>query len=178
MAMKIATLNANCLRDLNKRMGVLQWLSHFSLDVVCLQETHVLSVEECRSWFSCYGYLVAASCGINHSCGTVILYRPVFSLVSSSVDSVGRFAQCEFLFRDTKFRAESLYAPNVNPHRDDFFVYISSMVDPAFPTFLCGDFNAVFSRNLDRAGSATSDSTRDSSVPLRALFRDCCVTDV
>ena len=73
MTLKVATLNANGFRDLNKRMGVLQWLSHFSFDIVCLQESHVLSVEECRGWFSCYGYLVAASCGTNRSCGNVIL---------------------------------------------------------------------------------------------------------
>ena len=124
MALKVATLNANGLRDLNKRMGVLQWLSHFSFDMVCLQESHVLSVEEYRGWFSCYGYLVAASCGTNRSCGTVILFRPIFSLISSSIGSAGRFVCCKFLFRDKKFRVVSLYAPNANPQRDEFFAYM------------------------------------------------------
>ncbi len=177
MDLKIATLNANGLRDPNKRMGILQWLSHLAFDIVCLQEVHVISLEECSTWFSSYGYLVAASCGSNHSCGTVILYRPVFSLIFSSSDSNGRFVSCDFLRRDCRFRVVSLYAPNVNPQRDDFFDYVNSMVDLSLPTVLCGDFNAVFNRSVDRAGSVPFDTSRDSSVSLRALFRDCCVTD-
>ena len=177
MAVKIATLNANGLRDINKRMGILQWLSHFAFDIVCLQEAHVISLEECRTWFSCYGYLVAASCGSNHSCGTVILFRPVFSLLASFSGPNGRFVSCDFLHQDYRFRVISLYAPNTNPQRDDFFEYVSSMADLNLPSILCGDFNAVFNRTMDRAGSDPNDSSRDSSVSLRALFRDCCVTD-
>lgn len=71
----------------------------------------------------------------------------------------------------------SLYAPNTNPQRDDFFEYVSSMADLNLPTVLCGDFNAVFNRTMDWASSDPNDSSRDSSVLLRALFCDCCVTD-
>ena len=124
----------------------------------------MLSVEECNGWFSCYGYLVAASCGTNHSCGTVILFRPIFSLISSSIESAGRFVYCEFLFPDKKFHVVSLYAPNANPQRDEFFAHVSSMVDPSLPTVLCGDFNAVFDRRVDHAGSAPFYPSRDSSV--------------
>ena len=121
MALKIATLNANGLRDANKRMGFLQWLSHFSFDIVCLQELHAVSLEECNRWFSSYGFLVCASCGSSQSCGTVVLFRPVFSLLSTSCDSNGRFAACDFLYRDQRFRVISIYAPNTNPQRDGFF---------------------------------------------------------
>ena len=72
MALKIATLNANGLRDANKRMGFLQWLSHFSFDIVCNQELHAMSLEECNRWFSSHGFLVCASCGSSQSCGTVV----------------------------------------------------------------------------------------------------------
>ena len=177
MALKVATINANGLRDANKRMGFLQWLSYFAFDIVCVQETHVLSVEECNSWFSNFGYLSSASCGSNHSCGTIILFRPVFSLTCSSSDPDGRFVSCDFDFRDKRFRVVSLYAPNVNPHRDDFFAYVSSMVDLSIPSVLCGDFNAVFSRGLDRGGAVSTDSSRDSAGSLKALFQDCCVVD-
>lgn len=76
------TLNVNGLRDPNKRMALLQWLSHLSLDFVCLQETHVLSAVECTNWFSSYGYSTVTSPGSNHLCGSVILYRPRYSLVN------------------------------------------------------------------------------------------------
>ena len=49
MALKIATLNANGLRNANKGMGVLQWLSHFAFDVVKIQESYVVSLEECMA---------------------------------------------------------------------------------------------------------------------------------
>lgn len=66
----------------------------------------------------------------------------------------------------------------MNPQRDDFFDNVSSMVDLNLPTVLCGDFKyAVFNRSTDWAGSDPFDTSRDSSVSLRALFRDCCVID-
>lgn len=87
MAIRVASINAYGLCDLNKRMGFLKWLSHFSFDVVCIQESHCTSSDECNTWFSCYGYLSLVSCGSNHSCGTVILFRTTFSLISSSTDA-------------------------------------------------------------------------------------------
>lgn len=48
------------------------------------------------------------------------------------------------------FRIASLYAPNRNPQRDEFFVSCVPVVDPSVPTFVCGDFNAVFNRATDR----------------------------
>ena len=49
MAVNVATLNINGLCDSNKRLGFLHWLSRTPLDVVCLQEVHTLSSEECLS---------------------------------------------------------------------------------------------------------------------------------
>lgn len=43
---------------------------------------------------------------------------------------------------------------------------------------LCGDFNSVFDRGLDRSGSDPPDSLRDSSAALSRLFDACCVVDV
>ena len=77
------TLNVNGLRDPNKRMSFLQWLSNLSVDFVCLQETHILSCAECESWFSSYGFMTVASPGSVHSCGIVILYCPKFELSNS-----------------------------------------------------------------------------------------------
>lgn len=45
--MRFLTLNVNGLWDANKRMAFLQWLSNLSVDFACLQETHVLSDDEC-----------------------------------------------------------------------------------------------------------------------------------
>lgn len=71
-----------------------------------------------------------------------------------------------------------LYAPNRNPDRDDLFTFCESSIDPSIPTLLCGDFNAVFDRSLDRRGSNIFDTARESCATLSALFDECCVADV
>ena len=171
MALNFVTLNVNGLRDANKRASLLQWLSHLSASFVCLQEVHTSSCDEAQRWFSSYGFEVVASPGSIHSCGTVLLYRPTFNLLKVTRDSVGRLVLCEFSFHDRTFRVCSIYAPNRNPDRDDFF-------DPSVPTILCGDFNAVFDRSIDRRGSCPFTAGRDSSNTLSSLFRDCCVLDI
>ena len=43
MALTVIAINANGLRDEDRRLGFLQWLSHLSPSVVCLQETYPVS---------------------------------------------------------------------------------------------------------------------------------------
>lgn len=171
------TVNVNGLRDHNKRMSFLQWLSHLSADIVCLQETHVSSCAEADFWFSSYGFLALPSPGSIHSCGSVILYRPTFVLVKSSIDRQGRFVLAHFKKDDLIFGVACLYAPNRNPSRNDFFDYCADQMDLSVPTLLCGDFNTVFDRVLDRRGPV-SDSSRESSVALSNLFHILSVSDI
>ena len=107
-----------------------------------------------------------------------MLYRPRLSLVRSWTDDVGRFVQCEFAFQTKLFRVACVYAPTWNPARDDFFTDVEACVDPSVPTLLCGDFNAVFDRLLDRVGSDPFDTVRESSASLSRLFSSCCVLDM
>ena len=171
------SLNVNGLRDAGKREAFLQWLSHFSADFVSLQETHVTSFQECRSWFSAMGFSSLASFGSVHSCGSVILYKPTYTLVRSWSDDDGRFIMGEFLFHGVTFRVVCLYAPNRNPEREQFYEYCTNRIDPAVPTVLCGDFNAVFDRAADRRGSESVVGARESCEALSAFFRECCVVD-
>lgn len=46
------------------------------------------------------------------------------------------------------------------------------------PTVLCGDFNTVFDRDLDRSGSDEDDSSRESTPSLIELFDTCTVVDI
>ena len=138
MAVTIATINVNGLRGDNKRIGFLHWLSHYSLDIVCLQEVHVLSPAEGTAWFDSFGFCSVVSPGSNHARGTVVLYRPTFSLTGSFCDNDGRFVLCDFSFRDKSFRVVSLYTPNVKPDRNDFFSFVLGKIDPLVYTLLCG----------------------------------------
>ena len=162
MPLSIVSINANGLRDANKRSGFLQWLRSFPT----LPECHVLSLEECQTWFSSSGFLCAVSSGSSHSCGCIILFRYSCSLF---LDDDGHFVQCEFSVSDKIFRVVCLYAPNRNPERDSFFDDLVVHVDPSVPSVLCGDFNAVFDRSKDRRGSHVDDI----SMRVALLFVFC-----
>ena len=180
MALSVISLNCNGLGDVDKRRGVMQWLNSLPsrADVICLQETHCLSEAECRSWFSFTGLTGLVSPGSARSCGCIILFRPTLSFVRSWFDDVGRYIQVEFAFQDSCFRVLCAYAPNYNPARDLFLDQLEALVDPAIPTVLCGDFNTVFDRSLDRAGSSIDDVSRESTLALSRLFESCCVVDI
>lgn len=95
--------------------------------------------------------------GSVRSSASTILYRPLLSLGNSWSDSDGRFLLAEFSFRDSVFRICSVYAPNRNPARDQFFDDLIPKIDPSVPTILAGDLNAVFDRLLDWVGSSPDD---------------------
>ena len=180
MALSIASLNVNGLRDVDKRRGVIQWLNSMPspADIICLQETHCLSEAECRFWFLSSGFTCLVSPGSARSCGCIVLFRPTVQLVRSWPDDSGRYLLVEFSFQGSCFRVLCVYAPNRNPARDLFFDDLVTLVDPAIPTVLCGDFNTVFDRSLDRAGSVVDDVSRESTLSLTRLFDSCCVVDI
>ena len=99
----------------------------------------------------------------------VILYRPRYTLQNSWVDSSGRFVLADFQHRDVIFCVACIYTPNQNPDRDTFFSFVSSKIDPSVPTVVCGNFNAVFDRTIDRRGSNVLDPSRESSASLLSL---------
>ena len=180
MALSIITINVNGLRESSKREGLVQWLRSLptTADIVCLQETHCTSDIECHSWFSSTGFCSVLSPGSSRSGGCIILYRSTFQLVNSWCKFPGRSLLVEFSLYDVSFRVLCLYAPNRNPARDLFFNGLSTAVDPSIPTVLCGDFNTVFDRALDRFGSCSDDTSRESTPALARLFDSCCVTDI
>ena len=178
MALTVISVNANGLGDEDRRLGFLQWLSHLSPSVVCLQETHAVLSVDLQSWFSRFGFLCAGSFGSVLSRGVAVLYRPIFDCRSVVCEFDGRFVPVEFAFCGVVFHVASIYAPNLNPDRDDFFVCCVNAVDPTVPTLLCSDFSTVLDRVVNRRGSCPFDVSRESSVMFSGLFLDCCVMDI
>ena len=176
--MNFLSLNVCGIRDANKRMSLMQWLSHRRVDIVCFQETHTISSTESSSWFSPFGFLAVSAAGTAHARGLAILFRPRLFLNRSWVELGGRFVMAEFMDGNFLFRVVCIYAPNRNPERDSFLLSCSDFIDPSIPTLLGGDFNAVFDRTKDRRGSAADSAYRDSSISLRSLFSEACVFDV
>ena len=90
--------------------------------------------------------------------------------------TAGHFLQCEFSFLGKTFC--SIYCPNRNPERDLFLDDLHPRIDPSVPNVLTGDCNTVFTRALDHHDSDSSNSSRESSVSLSALFDAHCVVDI
>ena len=150
--MNFLSLNVCGIRDANKRMSLMQWLSHRRLDIVCLQETLAVSASESSAWFSPYGFLTVSTVGSARARGLAILYRPRLILNRCWVELCGRFSMAEFMNGNFLFRVVCIYAPNSNPERNSFLLSCADLIDPAIPTLLCGDFNAVWDRSKDRGG--------------------------
>ena len=125
MELTLITVNANGLCNVDKRSVLVQWLCSLPTvpDVVCLQECHCVSLEECQSWFRSSGFSSVVSPGSRRSCGCVVLFLNPLLLVNSWTDTDGRFLQCEFFYRNSIFRVACVYAPNRNPERDGFFFF-------------------------------------------------------
>ena len=177
MALSVLTLNCNGIRDASKRAGLLLWVRSLPLrpDIICLQEVHCSSVRDCLSWFQSSGFGVVCSPGSVRSAGCVILFRDILSVSDFWCDAEGRYLQCEFSFRGQSFRVCSLYVPNRNPARDSFLRDLQVKIDFSVPSLLCGDFNTVFDRAVDRRGSDPSDTSRESTSALCGLFDACSV---
>ena len=122
--MNFLSLNVCGIRDANKRMSLMQWLSHRRLDIVCLQETHAVSASESSSWFSPCGFLTVSAVGSARARGLAILYRPRLILNRSWVELCGRFSMAEFMNGNFLFRVVCIYDPNSNPERNSFLLIL------------------------------------------------------
>ena len=167
--LNVLTINANGLRMADKRAGFLQWLRSLSVivTIVCIQEVHCTSLTECDSWFRSSGFLSVVSPGSVKSCGCIVLFRPSLSLVQSWADED---ASCSVSF---PIMISLFVCPEPQPCKEQ----IADELDPTVPTLLCGDFNTVFDRSVDRRGSDSSDTWRESSAALKALFESSCCVD-
>ena len=142
----------------------------------CLPAGGPPSEDEGRTWFSSHGFLSVCAPGSIFFCGTVVLYHSSVTLAASVTDAAGRLVVCTFVQQQTTFRVFSVNAPNSVRERGGFFRSVCDRADPAVPSFLCGDFNAVFDEAVDRRDAATPlvASSRD----LRDLFYQYGVKDI
>ena len=172
----LITLNINGLNDPIKRTALIDWLKCMKADIVCLQETHAPSHSSIQSWFRNSGFYVASSSISKKRCGTAILVRDVFAITQVKRDDEGRFLQVEVDIDGQKLRFVSLYAPNRNPARNTFFASVPDFVDLTYPTFVCGDFNAVLDPDLDSkcrssyTGSSHRSASSESVAALHSLL--------
>jgi hypothetical protein len=105
-------------------------------------------------------------------------------------DDVGRLVIAHFSdpsCDSSPFQVVNIYGPNRRHLGEDFFTSILSQIDPSLPTFLCGDFNTVVDRHIDRRGCNPSSywsynwpqslSLLTSQLDLVDAWRRCHPTD-
>lgn len=180
MALTIISLNVYGLHDQDKRSGLQQWISSLPLnvDIICLQEAHVVSQAEASLWFESAGFTVASTLGSNCLCGLIILARPSCLMVNSWSHQDGRFLMCEFSCCNQVFRVVTVCAPNRNPDRNDLFDLVSTKIDVSIPTILCGDFDCVLDHSVDRRGAVQDDCSWECVQALSNLFDMAAFTDI
>ena len=158
------------LQDVNKPLSFLTTYDApfelSDLDIICLQEVHCSSVQECSSWFLSSRFGVVCTPGSVRSSGCAILFRPSLSLSGSWYDTEGHYLQCEFSFRDQSFRVCCLYVPNPNPAQDHFLDNLQAKIYHSVPSLFCGDFKSDSSPLVQASGNLTLPSLKTWSMSV------------
>ncbi|KAJ9545418.1 hypothetical protein OSB04_025125 [Centaurea solstitialis] len=153
LMIKLLSLNVNGLSSDFKRNWIRSLGKEFSCYFVCLQESHLQSVDH-RIINSCWGiravdFAFAGSSG--RSGGLITFWDPSHFVLESS------FHGQNFLVVKGKWRSNNLnclivnvYAPNDPPGRAQLWDTLSELVgeNPNAGWVFCGDFNEVLSTGL------------------------------
>ena len=107
----------------------------------------------------------------------VASHSSVVSVSQKWRDNEGRFVCVELRFRGVCFRISSVYAPNMNPERNDFLEAILPLFDPLAANVIGGDFNSVPDISRDRLGGNPCEHY-NSTVGLQRLVRSSSTVDV
>ena len=168
----------NVVKD-KDNVGISDFSSQESRGMECSDSPDISSFSSSTKAYDLSSHFgVVCSLGSMRSSGCAILFRPSLFLWGSRYDTEGHYLQYKLSFQDQSFRVCCLYVPNRNPAQDHFLNDLQTKIDLSVPSLLCGDFNTVFNRALDRRGSDPSDSSHASTSALRGLFNKCCVVDI
>ena len=175
---KAISLNVRGIRAFEKRMSILNWLINQSADISFLQETYS-TVEIANHWRKQWPGEFFFSHGSNHSCGLAILIHKSldFKLISSRVDTEGRYLIVEAIIQDTPFLLINIYAPNKTSNQSSFFQALSDLIsvevlrESNYKFVIGGDFNVALQPSLGCSGGITTlkESVKDWKIYLYSM---------
>ena len=149
MAITIATLNVNGLRNSQKREMVFDYLQRRKISVTFLQETHSEEKDEIlwsRQW---KGKLIFSH-GNTSSRGVAILtsMKSGLEIQNKQNYSDGRWVRGDIKINDSTISLFSLYAPNGPSDRKRFFVNFGQVITNNLNNcIIAGDFNCQLDAN-------------------------------
>ncbi|KAK3091078.1 hypothetical protein FSP39_016969 [Pinctada imbricata] len=186
MAISLATLNVNGLRNREKRNNLFYWLKKKNYDVIALQETHCTDSETAQwenEWKSIGGGESYWNNGTSASKGVGILVGKniAFEIKEIKRDKQGRIGIYE-VKKDEKelFRIINIYSPNTANERKTLFnellIYTTESSNNNKNNILMGDFNCTLSAQKDRfPPQRTEDS---GNVELKDLLSRANLCDI
>lgn len=181
MALKICSLNAQGLNNIQKRGFLFQFLRDSNFDIIALQETHATN-NTAVAWQDEWTGPSVWNNKTNNSCGVAILTRPGLACDISDVqnDTNGRIVALTLKYENYNLRLISIYAPNPeNRLRSaNFFSQIESYSKPEMENIILGDFNMVENVNIDREGGRPREIHTYGLPELRQLKTNLKITDI
>lgn len=175
------SLNAQGLRDLNKRARLKQWMIQQKANILYIQETH-FTKEMSRSLEQEFAdWQVFHSFGKNNSRGVSIFIKKSLAFEVNSaktkIDNEGRYILIIASKENEIFTLLNLYAPNDAKSRNVFFRNLNELMtdDTCGYIVLGGDFNEAL-KPVDRISSSQNVSQR-SSPNLLKLISDHSLND-
>uniref|UniRef100_A0A670HV05 Reverse transcriptase domain-containing protein n=1 Tax=Podarcis muralis TaxID=64176 RepID=A0A670HV05_PODMU len=150
MALQLLSWNCNGLNMPRKRKAVFHILKKEQLDLICLQETHVMRLHRKLLVNKRLGQEFISSDKVKKR-GVVIYAKEKMSPKLIFKDEQGRFFAIEIQIQGEKFLIVGIYAPNEG--KSEFFKKLHEILLDYldYNLILMGDMNGVVSTNMDKA---------------------------
>ena len=148
----ISLVSANCqgIRDTRKRLDVLKYFDNMNIDILCLQDTHLID-SDLKQINSIWKGNFIINGNKTNARGTAIFFSNKFEydLIDSHKDADGNLLIVNLKIVEMTFKIINLYSPNQDS--PDFFEMISDAVQSNQQDYviICGDFNLVLNPSID-----------------------------
>ena len=148
--LKLISMNCRGLRDIDKRKDVFNYLRQKDANIVCLQDTHILT-SETNLVRAQWGYECILSGSRRDARGVGIFFRNNFhyKLITDRSDRDGNLIIVKIEVNETVFVIVNIYGPNQDS--PDFYRHVYHEVCSTEADFIvmCGDWNLVQDFMLD-----------------------------
>lgn len=152
MALNITTFNVRGLNSPFKRSMLWRDICKSKADIVCLQETHLLAVDTPKLKHKRFPFIFHSTSDQKRAGVTILIKDTIsFHLMSSIIDTKGRFIILKGTFNSKQYTILSLYAPN--SHQLSFIrkTIATAKEVGSGGLIVCGDFNVVMNKSVDRS---------------------------
>ena len=148
--MKLCSLNARGLREVNKCKEIIKFLRTQKFDIICLQETHSIPSDEWQWSKQFGGYKCFFSHGDNFSKGVCTLIADKFKSNLIYADPDGRALIIECTVESRTILLTNLYGPNTDSPAFFTNIFKQTLQLSGLEGVFVGDYNVVIYPELDR----------------------------